>query len=91
MSNIFYARISHRGRTKVPVGPDRKLRTRATARSRRAGGAWMMVRRIAIEELETWCFGDWTAVPSAFPRVSLAVPRQAPFLNPDAIKELATA
>lgn len=62
------------------------LRTRTALRSKRGGGAWMIVNRIAVEELEAWYFGDWAAVRAAFPRVSANVPRQAPYRNPDAIK-----
>ena len=39
------------------------LRTRAQSRKR----PWQLVNRIAIEELEAWYFGDWTAVRDACP------------------------
>jgi len=59
----------------------------AGLRSRRvAGGAdWQVVTRIAIEELEAWYFGDWSAVHAAYPRVSPDIPKQARYRNPDAI------
>ena len=41
---------------------------------------------MAIEELEAWYFGDWSAVRRAYPRVSAKVPRQAKYRFPDAIK-----
>jgi Domain of unknown function (DUF4276) len=41
--------------------------------------------RIAIEELEAWYFGDWSAVRAAYPAVSPHVPLQARFRDPDAI------
>lgn len=33
---------------------------------------WNIVTRIAIEELETWYFGDWEAVKTAYPKISKA-------------------
>lgn len=58
------------------------LRTRSRAGAR----SWQMVNRIAIEELEAWYFGDWAAVRSVYPRVSLAIPEQKVFRDPDAIR-----
>ena len=60
---------------------------RAGLRSRRAVGGldWQVVTRIAIEELEAWYFGDWSAVCAVYPRVSPNIPNQAPYRNPDAI------
>ena len=43
------------------------------------------MNRIAIEELEAWYFGDWTAVVQAWPRVSANVPAQRGYRDPDAI------
>lgn len=52
----------------------------------RAGHArWQLVNRIAIEELEAWYFGDWSAVRSAYPRASENVQRRQAFRDPDAI------
>jgi hypothetical protein len=48
-------------------------------------GHFMVVNRIAIEELEAWYFGDWDAVREAYPRVSETVPRRQGHRNPDAI------
>jgi hypothetical protein len=46
---------------------------------------WQLVNRIAIEELEAWYFGDWTAVRTAYPRVSPNIPHQAGYRDPDSI------
>ena len=54
-------------------------------RSRAGAKPWQLVNRIAVEELEAWYFGEWTAVRSAYPRVSAHVPAQRPFRSPDAI------
>lgn len=55
-------------------------------RSRRAQDQFAVVNRIVIEELEAWYFGDWEAVRAAYPRVPTAVPRRAPFRDPDGIR-----
>ena len=55
-------------------------------RSRCRDGAWQVVNRIAIEELEAWYFGDWEAVRQAYPRVLLNVPRKRGYRNPDSIQ-----
>ena len=59
----------------------------AGLRSRRAAGGpdWQVVTRIAIEELEAWYFGGWTAVCAAYPCISANIPRRARYRNPDAI------
>jgi len=49
------------------------------------GRRFQVANRIAIEELEAWFFGDWTAVQAAYPRVSATVPNKAGFRDPDAI------
>ena len=49
-------------------------------------GAWQIVNRIVIEELEAWYFGDWQAVRAAYPRVSANVPRNARYRDPDDIR-----
>ncbi|WP_419737875.1 DUF4276 family protein [Ruegeria sp.] len=46
---------------------------------------WQVVTRIAIEELEAWYFGDWSAVCKAYPRVSTNIPQQRKYRDPDAI------
>ena len=49
------------------------------------GRPWQIVNRIAIEELEAWFFGEWSAIRKAYPRVSRRVPGQAAYRAPDAI------
>jgi hypothetical protein len=49
------------------------------------GPHWQVVNRLAIEELEAWYFGEWTAVRNAYPRASANIPRQAAYRTPDAI------
>jgi len=46
---------------------------------------WTVVNRLAIEELEAWYFGDWTAVHAAYPRVPETIPSRAGFRDPDAV------
>ncbi len=72
------------------------LKARLEAAAREAGlptrsapsaqGAFAVVNRLAIEELEAWYFGDWEAVRAAYPRVPAGVPQQAGFRDPDAIR-----
>lgn len=60
---------------------------RAGLRSRSHAGdlPWQLVNRIAIEELEAWYFGDWSAVRMAYPRLPSTVPSQQRYRDPDAI------
>lgn len=51
-----------------------------------AGQKFKVTNRIVIEELESWYFGDWNAVKSAYPRVPQTIPKKAPYRDPDAIK-----
>ncbi|MBL8920782.1 MAG: DUF4276 family protein [Myxococcaceae bacterium] len=46
---------------------------------------YTVVNRIAVEELEAWFFGDWSAVCTAYPRVDPHVPAQRGFRDPDGI------
>lgn len=57
------------------------LRTRTRADT----AQWQLVNRIAIEELEAWYFGDWTAVRAAYPRAPAGIPNRQGFRDPDAI------
>ncbi len=57
------------------------LRTRAHPGS----APWQLVNRFAIEELEAWYFGDWTAVRAAYRRAPANVPRRRGYRDPDAI------
>lgn len=62
------------------------LRTRRAARGGGDPDHWMVLTLIAIEELEAWFFGDWTAVRGAYPRAPVNVPSQAGYRDPDAIQ-----
>ncbi len=69
-----------------------KRRLEATAReaglatrSRPRAGAWQLVNRIVIEELEAWYFGEWDAVQAAYPRVPATLPHRRGFRDPDAV------
>jgi uncharacterized protein DUF4276 len=64
------------------IALDAGLRTRATAAE---GEYYSLINRLAIEELEAWYFGDWTAVRTAFPRVPTSIPDKAKYRNCDAI------
>lgn len=64
------------------VAADARLSTRT---SRSATGAYAVVNRIVIEELEAWYFGDWQAASTAYPRLSRHVPNRAGLRDPDAI------
>lgn len=46
---------------------------------------WQLVNRIAIEELESWYFGDWEAVRAAYPRAPANVPGRRQFRDSDSI------
>lgn len=54
-------------------------------RSQGGGVPWQLVNRIAVEELESWYFGDWDAVKAGYPRVSAHVPQRQGLRDPDAI------
>ncbi len=49
-------------------------------------GGFRVINRIAVEELESWFFGDVEALVAAYPRVDPNLAKQAAFRNPDAIK-----
>lgn len=48
-------------------------------------GRFVVLNRIAIEELEAWFFGDWTAVRTAYARVSSSWPQKRSYRHPDQI------
>jgi hypothetical protein len=56
------------------------------SRSIANGSLYSIVNRLAIEELESWYFGDWSAVSAAYPRASRDVSHRAQFRDPDAIR-----
>lgn len=49
------------------------------------GAPFMVLNRIAVEELEAWFFGDVSALVSAYPGVSPHLGSKASYRNPDAI------
>lgn len=63
------------------------LTTRKASRSRPNGSptGWRVVTRIAIEELEAWFFGQWSAVRRAYPRVSATAVNKAAYRDCDRI------
>jgi hypothetical protein len=63
------------------VALDAGLKTKSTV----TVGPYAVVNRLAIEELEAWYFGDWDAVKSAYPRVSINIPRKEKYRDPDDI------
>jgi hypothetical protein len=65
------------------IARDAGLATRTTDPDREK---YVVVNRIAIEELEAWFFGDWEAVREVYPRVDRNTPKQAQYRAPDAIK-----
>ena len=56
------------------------------SRSRANGKPYVIVTRIAVEELEAWFFGDWQAVVAGYPKVDPHVASQAKFRACDEIK-----
>ena len=62
------------------------LVTRLAARRTANAASYVVVTRLAIEELEAWYFGDWDAVRTAYPRTPRTIPFKAPYRAPDAIK-----
>ena len=66
---------------------DIAARAGLTTRSMSGGGAgYVVVNRLAIEELEAWYFGDWTAVCAAYPRTQSTIPAKAKYRMPDGIR-----
>ena len=49
------------------------------------GKPFQVANRIAVEELEAWFFGDWTAVQEAYPRVPATQASKQGFRDPDAV------
>jgi len=56
-------------------------RTKSTS----AGGSFVVLNRIAIEELEAWFFGDVPALVAEYPGVPTTLGNKAKFRSPDAI------
>ncbi|HEY3270742.1 MAG TPA: DUF4276 family protein [Geothrix sp.] len=57
------------------------LPTKSSAR----GGTFVVLNRIAIEELEAWFFGDVEAIVAAYPKVPPTLGTQAKYRDPDDI------
>ena len=51
-----------------------------------ADGRFLVVSRIAIEELEAWFFGDIGALRAAYPRLPATIDQKAAYRNPDRIR-----
>jgi len=64
------------------IARDAGMKTRTST----GGKPYAIVNRLAIEELESWYFGDWNAVRKAYPRVPATIPAKAAFRDPDSIK-----
>lgn len=87
------------GRIVVLVDRDREncldLKAKLEETARKAGfitksgvsghGRFEVINRLAIEELETWFFGDPEALVQAYPRVPATIGSKAQYRNPDAI------
>jgi hypothetical protein len=56
-----------------------------TTKTAANGGGFVVLNRIAVEELEAWFFGDPAALARAFPGVSPHLASKAAFRHPDAI------
>lgn len=54
-------------------------------RTTRGDAGFLVLNRIAVEELEAWYFGDWQAVTTAYPRVPASIPNRDGYRSPDAI------
>ncbi|MUG98844.1 DUF4276 family protein [Scytonema sp. UIC 10036] len=57
----------------------------STKKSVSTGQQFQVLNRIAIEELESWFFGDMDALINAYPKVSSNIKNQAKYRDPDAI------
>jgi hypothetical protein len=58
------------------------LLTKSTAR----GGAFQVLNRIAVEELEAWFLGDVEGLRTAFPGVPASLGSRTNFRDPDAVR-----
>lgn len=58
----------------------------ATKAAPEPSGAFQVISRIAIEELESWFFGDVPALCAAFPGVPASLGEKRPYRDPDAIR-----
>ncbi len=64
----------------------RELKGRVLEAAKEAGLAGRVLCRIAVEELESWYFGDMEALRSAYPKLPRGLDRKAKYREPDAIR-----
>lgn len=64
------------------IAADAGFRTRTNPED---DGSFIIVNRIAVEELEAWFFGDVEALTLAYPGVSPTLAKKRGFRNPDAV------
>ncbi len=50
------------------------------------GQPFLVLNRVAVEELEAWFLGDCDAIVAAYPRVPSSLPSRQGFRDPDAVK-----
>lgn len=62
------------------------LRANLATKSSPRAGAFQVLNRIAIEELEAWFFGDIAAIVAAYPGGPPTLAARAPYRDPDSIK-----
>lgn len=48
-------------------------------------GHFIVLNRIAVEELEAWFFGDLTALRTVYPRIPASLNKKQPYRHPDQI------
>lgn len=65
------------------IAASANLLTPSTAKKKKRSP--VVINRIAVEELEAWYFGDWSAVRAAYPKVPATIPEQAKYRDPDAV------
>lgn len=65
------------------IAKEAGLVTRSAARG---SSSYVVINRIAIEELEAWYFGDWDAVCGAYPKALKTIPSKAGYRDPDGIR-----
>lgn len=49
-------------------------------------GAFHVVNRVVVEELEAWFFGDVEALRAIYPKIPASLAGNAPYRNPDAVR-----
>jgi hypothetical protein len=57
----------------------------ATRTSTKGQSPFIVLNRLAIEELEAWFFGDILALKAAYPRISATLGERAKYRDPDSI------